>query len=62
MDNRGNSNPDTYLTSEYYSLLNPEEKELWRKLTHNMKIKKDISKHFNGEANLWTNQQVLGIR
>ena len=37
MTNRGYSNSDSYLPSENYSYLPPEEKEIWRKLMPNMK-------------------------
>ena len=37
MTNRGNSNSDRYLPSDDSSSLTPEEKDIWRKLTPNMK-------------------------
>ena len=37
MTNRGNTNPDSYLTSEDYSSLTPEERDLCRKIPSNMK-------------------------
>ena len=37
MTNRGNSKSDSYLPSEDYSSLTPEERELWRKIPPNMK-------------------------
>ena len=44
MNNRDNSNSDSYLLSEDYSSLTPEERDLWRKiipnLIHNPKMHK----------------------
>ena len=37
MTNHGNPNPDSYLPSEDYSSLTPEERDLWRKIPPNMK-------------------------
>jgi hypothetical protein len=37
MTNRGKPNTDNYLASEDYSSLNPEERDLWRKILPNMK-------------------------
>ena len=37
MTNRGNSNSDSYLPSDDYYSLTPEERDLWRKIPPNMK-------------------------
>ena len=37
MTNSSKSNTENYLPSEDYSSLNPEERDLWRKISPNMK-------------------------
>ena len=37
MTNRGNPKPDSYLHSDDYSSLTPEERDLWRKIPPNVK-------------------------